>query len=129
MAKFDPPPKFSFRPNEWLEWIEEFGRFRTATKLHKEDGDVQRDSLLYSMGGREANRIFRTLTFVSPEKDTEYDTLVSKLTEYFIPKRNIVHALALHIPETNQKHLHLYLKQIRNLHLYLKQIRNTCTYT
>ena len=91
MAKFDPPPKFSFRPNEWLEWIEEFGRFRTATKLHKEDGDVQRDSLLYSMGGREANRIFRTLTFVSPEKDTEYDTLVSKLTEYFIPKRNIIH--------------------------------------
>ena len=74
MAKFDPPPKFSFRPNEWLEWIEEFGRFRTATKLNKEDGDVQRDSLLYSMGGREANRILRTLTFVSPEKDIEYDT-------------------------------------------------------
>ena len=31
-------------------------------------------------GGRLANRIFRTLTFVAPEVDTEYETLVSKLT-------------------------------------------------
>ena len=43
------------------------------------------------MGGREANRIFRTLTFVSPEVDTDYASLVSKLTYYFIPKRNIIH--------------------------------------
>ena len=91
MAKFDPPPKFSFKPCEWQEWIEEFGGFRTATKLHKEDGDVQRDSLLYAMGGREANRIFRTLSFTPPECDTDYNTLVSKLTLYFIPKRNIIH--------------------------------------
>ena len=91
MAKFDPPPKCTFKPPEWLEWIEEFGRFRTATKLHKEDGDVQRDSLLYAMGGREANRIFRTLVFTPPDTDTDYNTLVHKLTQYFIPKRNIIH--------------------------------------
>ena len=86
MAKFDPPPQFTFKPSEWLEWIEEFGRFRTATKLHKEDGDVQRDSLLYDMGGREANRTFGTLLFTPPDPDTDY-----KLTEYFIPKRNLIH--------------------------------------
>ena len=91
MARFDPPARFTFKPNEWLEWIDEFARFRTATKLHKEDGEVQRDALLYAMGGREANRIFRTLTIVSPEVDTYYATLVSKLTDYFIPKRNIIH--------------------------------------
>ena len=91
MAKFDPPPKFTFKPTEWLEWIEEFGRLRTATKLHKEDGDVQRDSLLYAMGGWEANRIFRTLLFTPPDTDTDYNTLVAKFTEYFIPKRNIIH--------------------------------------
>ncbi|KAI0226278.1 hypothetical protein LSAT2_023096 [Lamellibrachia satsuma] len=68
MARFDPPARFTFTSNEWLEWIDEFARFRTATKLHKENGEVQRDALLYTMGGREANRIFRTLTFVSPEK-------------------------------------------------------------
>ncbi len=43
MAKFDPPPKFTFKPTEWLEWIEEFGRFLTATTLHKEDSDVQKN--------------------------------------------------------------------------------------
>ena len=91
MAKFDPSPKFTLKPSEWLEWIEEFGRFRTATKLHKEDGDVQRDSLLYAMGGREAYRIFRTLLFTPPDTDTDYNTLVNNLTDYFIPKRNIIH--------------------------------------
>ena len=39
----------------------------------------------------QANRIFRTLTFVVPEVDTKYETLVSKLTEYFIPQRNVIH--------------------------------------
>ena len=49
MAKFDPPAKFFFKANEWDSWIQEFQRFRTASKLNKEDGDVQRDSLLYCM--------------------------------------------------------------------------------
>ena len=62
-----------------------------ATKLHKEEGDVQRDSLLYAMGRRQVNRTFRTLTFVAPEVDTDYETLVSKLTESFIPQRNVIH--------------------------------------
>ena len=73
MARCNPAP-FSFKPNEWLEWLDEFARFRLATTLHKEEGDVQRDSLLYAMGGRQANRIFRTLTFVAPEVDPKYET-------------------------------------------------------
>ena len=51
----------------------------------------KRDSLLYAMGGQQANKIVRTLTFVAPEVDTKYETLVSKLTEYFIPQRNVIH--------------------------------------
>ena len=50
MARFNPPAPFSFKPNKWLEWLDEFARFRIATKLHKEEGDVQRDSLLYARG-------------------------------------------------------------------------------
>ena len=44
-------------------------------------------------GGQQANRIFRILTFVAPGEDTKYhvETLVSKLTEYFIPQRNLIH--------------------------------------
>ena len=72
MARFNPPTPFSFKPNEWLEWLDGFARFRIATKLHKDEGDVQRDSLLYAMGGgQQANIIFRTLTFVAPEVDTK----------------------------------------------------------
>ena len=91
MARFNQPVPFSFKPNEWLEWLDEFARFRIATKRHKEEGDVQRDSLLYAMGGQQANRIFRTLTFVATEVDTKYEPLLSELTEYFIPQRNVIH--------------------------------------
>ena len=32
-----------------------------------------------------------SLTFVAPEVDTVHTTIVSKLTEYFIPQRNVIH--------------------------------------
>ena len=52
MARFNPPEPFSSKPNEWLEWLDEFiAIFQIAKKLHKEEGDVQRDSLLDAMGG------------------------------------------------------------------------------
>ena len=87
MARFSCQAPFSLKPNEWLEWMNEFARFRIATKLHKEEGDVQRDMVLYALGGggQQANRIFRILTIVAPEVDTKYETLVRKLTKYFIP--------------------------------------------
>ena len=68
----------SSRTNIWLEWLDAFARFRIAK------GDVHRDWLLYAIGGRQANRIFRTLTFIAPAVDTEYEMIVSKLAEYFI---------------------------------------------
>ena len=110
MARLDPPAQFSFRASEWPEWIEEFGRFRKASKLHKEDGDVQRDTLLYVMGGKQANKIFKTLKFETKEvedpddpsktvtmeeKDTDYDVLVRKFTDYFVPKNYLIHVRCL----------------------------------
>lgn len=51
MAKFNPPECFPFdRPNEWADWKQRFQRFRNATKLDKEDGEVQVSSLIYAMG-------------------------------------------------------------------------------
>ena len=95
MAKLHPPEKFSFKPNEWEEWIDEYHRYRRATKLHKEDGETQRDTLIYVMGGKQANQIFKTLKFeTGKEVDTDYDTLVKKFTAYFVPKRNLTHERA-----------------------------------
>jgi hypothetical protein len=91
-GRFQPPEKFSFKPSDWEEWIEDFQRFRIASKLFKDAGAVQRDSLIYSMGSREAVKILKTLKFDEEkgEDDTKYDVLVAKFTEYFIPKRNLI---------------------------------------
>ena len=57
--RLDPPKKFSFRQEEWST---EFRGFKTAGKLHLEDGEIQRDTLIY-FTGQEAEKIYRTLTF------------------------------------------------------------------
>ena len=88
MMRLDPPKKFSFRPEEWST---EFRGFKTAGKLHLEHGEIQRDTLIYCTG-QEAEKIYRTLTFNGEgESDTNFDCLLQKFTNYFIPKRNIIY--------------------------------------
>ncbi|KAK7101471.1 hypothetical protein V1264_019851 [Littorina saxatilis] len=96
MARYDSPQRLSYRAKdwEWEGWIEEYSRFRRATKLHKEDGDVQRGSLLYSMGTQQAVQILKTFRW-EEEEDTDYDLLVKKFSEYFLPKRNLIHDRSL----------------------------------
>lgn len=89
MLRLEQPKKFSFRAEEWPEWITEFKRFRTAGKLHREEGEVQRDTLLYCMG-TESEKVLRALTFGDNESDTDFDCLVKKFEDYFIPQRNII---------------------------------------
>lgn len=58
MSKFHLLEEFkSASPGEWPECKQWFSRFRTATKLKKEDGEVQVSSLIYAMGS-EAENIF-----------------------------------------------------------------------
>ncbi|KAK7114359.1 GEL complex subunit OPTI-like isoform X1 [Littorina saxatilis] len=46
MPGFKPPENFDFRqPAGWQAWRERFARFRLASKLNKEDGDVQDEFL------------------------------------------------------------------------------------
>ena len=65
------------------------------------------------MGGKQANKIFKTLKFgvikvpdpnnaaqtidkaENSQKNTDYDTVVNKDTQYFVPKRNIIHERCL----------------------------------
>ena len=80
MMRLDPPKKFSSGPEEWPVWSTEFRtRFRTAGMLHLEDGEIQRDTLIYCMG-QEAEKIYRTLTFDEEgESDTNFDCLMQCL--------------------------------------------------
>lgn len=93
MAKFHPPESFPFdRPNEWADWKQRFQRFRIATKLNKEDGEVQVSSLIYAMGP-EAENIFKSLT-ISADDQKKFDVVLGKYDEYFYPKRNVIHERA-----------------------------------
>lgn len=100
MAKFEPPPKFSFKPEYWDDWLQEFKQYRSCTGLKKEDGETQRDALLYAMGSKEATKIFNSFTFtrkrtredgteetVQESKD-DFDVVSNKFTSYFIPSVN-----------------------------------------
>ena len=66
MPKFNAPESFDFtRQAAWPEWQERFLRFRIATKLNKETGEVQVASLVYAVG-REAENIFSSFEFPTP---------------------------------------------------------------
>ena len=50
MLKLSPPDTFDFsNPVDWLDWKQNFLRFRLAKKLHKEGDDVQVSALIYTM--------------------------------------------------------------------------------
>lgn len=94
MAKFKPPENFNFeKPGEWPSWRQRFTRFRSATKLSYEDGDVQVSTLIYAMGN-EAENIFKTFDFKEDEDENDYETVLERFNEYFVPKRNTIHERA-----------------------------------
>lgn len=89
MPSFHPPENFDFTtPERWPAWRDRFFRYRLASGLHKDDGDVQVAALIYSMGP-EAEHIVQTLK-LSEEQSKNFDFVVTKLNDYFIPKRNFI---------------------------------------
>ena len=140
MARFDPPSRFSFKANEWEAWIREFKRFRTATKLHKEDGEIQRDQLLYCMGTEKAEQVMATFkwgkiriptpggeegqTTEVDEDDTMFDVLVQKFTEYYIPRRNIIHERSIFNQRVqgSEETVEEFVRDLQNLVKYCKYL-------
>ena len=58
MAKFTPPESFDFsQPTHWNDWKDRFTRFRQASKLDKEDEEVQISALIYTMGKEAGNTV------------------------------------------------------------------------
>lgn len=55
MAKFHTLEPFGFaQPAAWPAWKQRFSHYRIATKLNQEGGDVQINTLLYSMGRKQS---------------------------------------------------------------------------
>lgn len=94
MPKFHTPEAFDFtQPSTWPMWKQRFARFRIATKLDKEDQDVQVNSLLYAMG-KDAEPVFSTFTFTEQQEANYFDTVMAEFDEHFVPKRNVIHERA-----------------------------------
>ena len=85
-----------------------FARFRIATKLHKDDGEIQVASLIYAMG-RQAEKSF---TFDPPPAPTDANPnplnpkdnygVLKKYDAYFVPKRNTTYERAKFYQRTQE---------------------------
>ncbi|KAK5865998.1 hypothetical protein PBY51_020220 [Eleginops maclovinus] len=98
MAKFGPPEQFDFtRPGEWPVWRRRFDRFRAASKLNKENCEVQVNALLYSMG-KEAEPIYESFVYTEDDEsdnpELDYDIVIARFNDHFVPKRNVIHERA-----------------------------------
>lgn len=111
---FKPPSEFNFRePNQWQAWKERFQNFRLASKLYKDDDQVQIAALLYSMGP-EADKILKSFSLTAEEREN-FDTVLQKFSEYFVPERNIIHTRA-QFHKRNQKQLESIEEYVRSLY-------------
>ena len=95
MAKFSPPSPLDFTaPEKWPEWRQRFQQYRTATKLKDEEGDVQVNTLIYSMGP-EAETVLNTFKFNADADKTNFDIVVKLYDDYFAPRKNVIHERAM----------------------------------
>lgn len=102
MPKFNPPTEFKFDcPAEWPEWKQRFSHFRLATKLNKDDGEIQVSSLIYAMGG-EAEKIFNSFEFATEDEKKDYEAVMKKFNDYFVPHRNVIHERACFYQRSQQ---------------------------
>lgn len=77
MPKFNPPEGINFQKPNWLEWKARFQRYRTATKLAHERGEIQVSTLVYTMG-IEAEKIFKSFVFEEEAQKNDYELMLQK---------------------------------------------------
>ena len=83
MSQIKPPDPLDFRKADtrWPDWKRRFERYRIATKLFKEDDDIQISTLLCTMGN-ESEYVFTH--FALDEKEAKgYGYVISKFDEHF----------------------------------------------
>ena len=91
MAHIKPPDQldFSRAATDWIPWKKRFDRYRIASKLAKDSGDVQVNTLLYAMGPQ-SEGVFPQFS-LSEDDSKKYDVVITKFDNHFAPKRNVIH--------------------------------------
>ena len=96
MANFQIPPPDILELNDgstasnWRTWVSAWNNYRLATKLDKEE-EARKVATLLAVIGKEANKVFRTFTWSSPDDAKKIATVVSKFEEYCIPRENTIY--------------------------------------
>ena len=112
MVAFDPnvdPSTISLR---WKEWLNRFNRFLVAANIN--NTSRKRAMLLYQAGPA-VDKIFQTLENTGEEDD--YDTAVTRLTDYFKPQKKVLHATYMfrQCTQSSQESLAEYHVRLRTL--------------
>lgn len=88
-AQLATPEPFDFtNPDSWTRWKRRFEQYRTASGLTGSPALRQVTTLLYCMGD-EANDVLAT-TGITEEEKKVYDTVITKLDDYFKERRNVI---------------------------------------
>ena len=96
MANFQIPPPEILELNDgslasnWRTWVAAWKNYTLATKLDKED-EARQVATLLAVIGKEANKVFRTFTFSSPDEAKKIEPVLRKFEEYCIPRENTIY--------------------------------------
>ena len=91
MAAYQIPAlqSFTFKSEEWENWLRRFDRFRQATGLASKSEETQINTLVYSMGDR-AEDILKSFA-LSEEDAKRYSVVIGKFNSHFVKRRNVIY--------------------------------------
>ena len=96
MANFQIPPPDILELNDgstasnWRIWVSAWKNYTLATKLDKEE-EARQVATLLAVIGKEANKVFRTFTWSSPDDAKKIVVVLKKFEEYCIPRENTIY--------------------------------------
>ena len=82
LPPFDPVSEPCSIGQRWKSWTKRFQTYLTAMNIQD---DKQKRALLLYQAGQATQEIFETL----PDTGDDYNTALTKLNEYFAPKKNV----------------------------------------
>ena len=91
MAAYQIPalPSFTFKSEEWENWLRRFEQFHQATGLASKSEETQINTLIYSMGDK-AEDILKSFA-LSDEEAKQYFVMIAKFNSHFVKRRNVIY--------------------------------------